>query len=148
LKVVVDASVIVKWVLPDAAQEEHVDQALRLLTDLRESRIEALQPPHWLLEVAAVVTRLRPEAADSTIRLLDAMELPIVADLSTLRRASLMARDLGHHLFDTLYHALALESDAVLVTADDRYLGKAKPLGHVMHLQSWRSPESSAVEVP
>ncbi|WP_409409595.1 hypothetical protein AAE485_04075 [Acidithiobacillus ferriphilus] len=33
----------------------------------------------------------------------------------------------GHHLFDTLYHALALlHPEAVLVTADRRYFVKAQ----------------------
>jgi hypothetical protein len=36
--------------------------------------------------------------------------------------ASVILIETDHHLFDTLYHAVALEhGDAVLVTADDRY---------------------------
>jgi hypothetical protein len=42
---VVDASVIVKWLLPDADGEEHVDQALLLLKDFENERIEILQRP-------------------------------------------------------------------------------------------------------
>jgi len=36
-----------------------------------------------------------------------------------------------HHLFDTLYHAVALEEGATLVTADAAYFAKAKDLGGI-----------------
>ena len=49
---------------------------------------------------------------------------------STARQLSIR---LQHHLFDTLYHAEALEStDAVLVTADDRYHRKASGFGRIV----------------
>lgn len=38
---------------------------------------------------------------------------------------------LDHHLFDTLYHATALETGAVMLTADRRYHDKAAGLGHI-----------------
>jgi hypothetical protein len=31
-----------------------------------------------------------------------------------------LSRPLGHHLFDTLYHAVAFEEDITLITADER----------------------------
>jgi predicted nucleic acid-binding protein len=49
----------------------------------------------------------------------------------------ILAIDLGHHLFDTLYHAVALESEACLVTADDRYHRKAEALPGIRHLRDW-----------
>jgi predicted nucleic acid-binding protein len=140
VRVVLDASVVVKWVLPDPQREPHVDRALELLEDLQDAQIEVLQPPHWLAEVAAVVTRLRPEAVEPMLDLLDAMELPVAGDAATLKRASRMARELSHHLFDTLYHAVAFEQDAVLVTSDDHYFRKAESLGRMLPLQSWSGP--------
>jgi predicted nucleic acid-binding protein len=129
--------VVVKWVLPDPDREAHVDQALRLLDDLKEARIDLLQPPHWLAEAAAVVTRLSPDAAEPMLDLLDAMEIPVAANVATLKRACRIARDLNHHLFDTFYHAVALEHDALLVTADNTYLDKAKGLGGIVALETW-----------
>ena len=42
---------------------------------------------------------------------------------------------LKHHLFDTLYHALAFTiPGAVLVTADRRYFDKARHLGQIAWL--------------
>jgi predicted nucleic acid-binding protein len=46
-----------------------------------------------------------------------------------------LAPQLDHHLFDTLYHAVALSvPGAVLVTADRRYFDKARDLGHIVWL--------------
>jgi hypothetical protein len=42
------------------------------------------------------------------------------------------------HLFDTLYHAVALEyEDAVLITADDRCWRKAAHYGKIASLRNW-----------
>ena len=51
------------------------------------------------------------------------------------QRAITLATQLKHHLFDTLYHALALETpSATFVTADRRYFDKAKHLGQITWL--------------
>jgi predicted nucleic acid-binding protein len=137
VKVVVDASVVVKWALPDSEREANVPQALALLAGIQAGQVEPLQPPHWLAEVAAVITRLRPEIAEATLDLLDAMEFPVAADLAIYKRASRIAADLRHHLFDTLYHAVALERDATLVSADGPYVLKARHLGAIRALDTW-----------
>ena len=137
MRVVIDASVVVKWVFPESEGEEDVEQALSLLAEVKAGRLNPLQPPHWLAEVGAVVTRLRPEIADSVLDLLDAMELPVVNDLAIFKRASRISRDLNHHLFDTLYHAVAFEHDTVLVSADGRYCRKARRLGRITPLRRW-----------
>jgi predicted nucleic acid-binding protein len=144
MRLVVDASVAVKWVLPDPAIESDADRAAALLNAFRENRLELIQPPHWLAEVAAVISRLRPEVADEAVDLLDALELAVEADAEIYKRASRIARQFDHHLFDTLYHALALERDAVLVTADDRYLRKAGALGGIVSLGDWIAPTAAA----
>jgi predicted nucleic acid-binding protein len=137
VNLVIDASVVVKWALPDSEAEENKEEALAVLATILRGEASVLQPPHWLAEVAAVLTRLQPDLAEESIGLLDLMEFPVALDLAVLQRASQMARALNHHLFDTLYHAVALEYDATLVTADDRYARKAKKLGKLIPLQEW-----------
>jgi len=137
MRLVIDASVVVKWVFPESEGEDDAEQALSLLAEVREGRLNPLQPPHWLAEVGAVVTRLRPEIADSVLGLLDAMEFPVVNDLAVFKRASRISRDLDHHLFDTLYHAVAFEYDVMLVSADGRYYRKARRLGRITPLRRW-----------
>lgn len=145
MKLVVDASVAVKWFLPDPSREPDADRAAELLRAIGDGRVELLQPPHWMAEVTAVITRLRPELAAEAIDLLDAMELATAADAGLYKQASRLARQLDQHLFDTLYHALALENDALLVTADDRYLRKAARLGSIVALDRWTPPAEPEV---
>jgi predicted nucleic acid-binding protein len=140
VKLVVDASVAVKWVFPESVTEPDTDRAAELLQAVRENRVEIVQPPHWLAEVAAVIARLRPDITNEAIDLLDALELAVEADAEIYKRAGRIAKQLGQHLFDTLYHALALERDAVLVTADERYLRKAGAIGCLVALGKWVPP--------
>jgi predicted nucleic acid-binding protein len=137
MKVVVDASVVVKWILPDSEREAPTDEALALLRGVQAGNVEPIQPPHWLAEVAAVLARLRPEIAESTLDLLDALELPVAEDIAIYRRATRLAAELSHHLFDTLYHAVALERDVLLITADAHYHRKARHLGAIVGLAGW-----------
>lgn len=71
--------------------------------------------------------------------MLHALNIPLADNPSVLRRACGLAIELNHHLFDTLYHAVALEiPGAVLVTADRRYLNKARHAGRILGLDEWR----------
>lgn len=137
MRLVVDASVAVKWILQDPGTEDDVDAALSLLQDIRSGEVEVLQPSHWLLEVSAVLVRKEPELAPRAIELLQAMAFATVPDDSILGRACTLAHSLSHHLFDTLYHAVALEHDAILWTADRTYRRKATHLGKIRSLSSW-----------
>jgi predicted nucleic acid-binding protein len=143
VRVVVDASVVVKWVLPESAREGQIDHALALLRGVKAGSVDPIQPPHWLAEVAAVLARLRPELAESALDVLDPLELPVAADIAMYRRAARLAAELDHHLFDTLYHAVALERAALLITADDQYRRKALHLGAVAGLAQWSESASS-----
>lgn len=137
MRVTVDASVAVKWLLRDPEREPGVERALALLGGIGSGAVEVVQPPHWLAEVAAVLVRLAPERAAEALGFLDALELPVAGDLAVYRRAAALAHRLDHHLFDTLYHAVALEHRTILITADDRYGDKAEPEGRLIRLKSW-----------
>jgi predicted nucleic acid-binding protein len=141
VNLVIDASVIVKWALPDSEAEDNKEEALAVLPAIESSEASVLQPPHWLAEVAAVLTGLLPEIAEETIELFDLMEFPMATDVVLLKRACRLARDLNHHFFDTLYHAVALEYDRTLVTADDQHPRKAKRLGRLIPLRLFSSPK-------
>lgn len=134
-----DASVVVKWLFPAAPEEPHTEQALLLLDDIRTGSIEVLQPVHWLAEALAVTTRLAPDVAREAGPLLWAMELPVVDTPEVYQRAVALASELDHHLFDTLYHAVALETPgAQLITADMRYYRKARGRGRLALLHTYR----------
>jgi predicted nucleic acid-binding protein len=139
MRVVLDASVIVKWLAPVLNDEPHAERALKLLATIQSERLSLVEPPHWLAEVAAVVTRLSPDTAEQKVMALYALNFPVVASPEIYLMACRLSRELEHHLFDTLYHAVALESrDTVLVTADERYYRKAKRRGGVALLSEFR----------
>jgi predicted nucleic acid-binding protein len=134
MTLVLDASVVAKWVF----SENDADRALAILDGMRSGAIEVLQPPHWLAEVAAVAVRLDPDLASEVVQLLDAMELPVADDVSVYTTACDLAAELDHHLFDTLYHAVALSTDgARMVTADERYFRKARSKGAIVRLRDF-----------
>jgi predicted nucleic acid-binding protein len=136
--VVIDASVILKWLLEDPAREPDTDKALALVESVVRGKLEALQPVHWLAEVAAVAARLTPQTAVRDVEMLAALEFPTTDDPNVIRRATSLAIETNHHLFDTLYHAVALEhEDAILVTADDWYYKKAERHGTIAALRDW-----------
>ena len=131
---VIDASVAVKWfAVGDWAQTENdIDPALDILRSSTDGGVEFFQPPHFLAEVAAVLTRLDPDRALQNADDLAAMYITWAEPTVAYAMAIELARSLNHHLFDTLYHALALTTPgAVLVTADRRYFDKARHLGQI-----------------
>ena len=122
----------------DPAREPDTDKAFALVESVVSGRLEILQPVHWLAEVAAVAARLAPQTAVADVEMLAAFEFPITDDPNVIRRATGFAVETNRHLFDTLYHAIALEhKEALLVTADDRYYGKAKGYGKIRTLHDW-----------
>jgi len=134
---VVDASVAVKWFAKGdwALREDHMEPALEILRASKRDTLDFYQPPHFLAEVAAVVSRLKPDSAQSYIDNLAALDITWAAPTTAYARAIELACQLDHHLFDTLYHAVALSvPGAVLVTADRRYFDKAQHLGQITWL--------------
>lgn len=137
--VVLDASVILKWLVRHVQQEAQVQQATSLCELVLGGQIAVIQPVHWLSEVVAGLSRITPDTAASDARMLHALELPIADTGDVMARGCAISTQLSHHYFDTLYHAVALGTRSVLVTADRRYLRKSQHLGQITDLSDWRS---------
>jgi predicted nucleic acid-binding protein len=90
-----------------------------------------LQPEHWRVEVLSVIARLASERFDGIWRLLESLNVERLSSKRVLEHATHLSNQLKHHLFDTLYHSIALEHGATLVTADDTYFAKAYRLGNI-----------------
>lgn len=137
MRLVIDASISVKWFLPHRAGEQHLEQANQVLSALDRPETELFEPVHWVIETLAVLARLEPGLSDDAQIALDDIAPTVVTEFSTLRRAIGLAVRLNQHLFDTLYHAVALEVGATLVTADQRYFAKAQGQGSIMMLDDF-----------
>lgn len=140
MTVVIDASVVVKWLLRDPEREVATEEATALMATVASGRLPILQPFHWLAEIAAVLSRLSPGTAADDVLHLQALGLPATEDPAVLARACRLATKHHRHVFDTLYHAVALESpDCVLITADKSYFRAARAAGRIALLEEWRA---------
>jgi predicted nucleic acid-binding protein len=131
---VVDASVILKWVFP-APQEADWEMALALLHCWVEGNCEFALPSLWLCEVGNIVGRNIPEKAPEIMEMLMEYripETPVTAAIAK-RTLNLMA-ECGVTFYDAVYHALALERQGTLVTADEAYMKKAGKRGNAVLL--------------
>ncbi len=134
MRIVIDASVAVKWFLLHRSSEQNLVQARRLAERVGHPSTALFAPPHWQMETLSVLVRLEPQLAGEALGVLNDMSARIVSGSTSMQLGLRIAADLRHHLFDTLYHAVAMEMEAMLVTADEAYFDKAKPLGSIMRL--------------
>lgn len=110
-----------------------------LFDGIKIGAMRPLQPPHWLAEVMGAMARLEPSTITRTTQFLCALEWPVVNDIEMYVSASKLATELQHHVFDTLYHAVALsEPDTTCVTADESYFRKAHAKGGITLLRDFR----------
>jgi predicted nucleic acid-binding protein len=117
---VIDASVAIKWVVPEVGSEAASDLLGR----------ELCAPSLWLAEAANALLKKarRGEITQGEARLraqdladapIEPIELPIL-----LPSAMRVAGELGHSIYDCFYLAAALVRDSTLVTADRRFATK------------------------
>jgi predicted nucleic acid-binding protein len=119
---VVDASVAVKWVIPEVLSDQA--SSLRGRTDL-------LLAPDLLLPEAAnalwkklMRREITAREAAQAIDLLMASGLDLRPSGPLLSRALTLAQRLRHPVYDCLYVALAQAEGATLITADHRLLAR------------------------
>jgi len=127
---VVDASVIVDWVAPDADPK---GPAMRALLDLSEREERLLAPRLMPEEVSnALLTGVRRgrwdgEAADRAFADLRDLPIDLVDTAADLDQAwELSRRHDEHPIDDLLYVAMARRLGEVLLTADRRLVGRLR----------------------
>jgi predicted nucleic acid-binding protein len=127
--IVVDASLAVKWFVPES-------DSLVALRFLARNRGELVSPDLLFVEVAGVLVRSanqRAASKDAASRTLDKLmsaetQRHIRAERMTpelVARAARIAIELGHPLKDCVYLALAIELDCLLATCDVHFRNKA-----------------------
>jgi predicted nucleic acid-binding protein len=135
---VVDASVALKWFHRSEPGEDHGDLAMAILERAAFGSISLVQPPHFVAEVAAVLARLKPNSAARDLAFLLDIEWRTLETPQLYATALDLAMRHKQHVFDTLYHAVALRTPgATLVTADERYHAKAQVEGGIALLADW-----------
>lgn len=125
IPLVLDASVAAKWLLP-ASGEPLAEEAATLLARYRRSEIGILVPDIFWAELGSVLwksVRLG-RCSDSMARLAVAsladLPFPTISSLNLLESAFGIAITFGRSIYDCMYVALAVKSNAPLITADEK----------------------------
>ena len=135
---VLDASVALKWCFRSRPAQADTGVVLALLQALGSGAVTLHQPGHFVAEVAAVLARELPDQALPLLGDLLDIQMQVIDSPAVMARAVDLAARHQHPLFDTLYHAVALETEgALLVTADAAYLRKAAREGQIVSLAQW-----------
>ena len=117
---VVDASIAVKWVIPEVLS----DKADRI----RDGEDDVLAPDLLLVEVANALWKktaaeeISAREAEAAFDLVKRSGLDLRPAAPLLPRAMDLARRLSHPVYDCVYLALAEREEAAFVTADQRLL--------------------------
>lgn len=136
---VVDASVLLKWVLPPD-HEPWQEQAWSIFSAVRQGAIEIQVPSLWVYEVGNILSRKYPETTAAHLSALGAIfgEGHSVSDSAFHAAILELVARYCVTFYDAAYHALAIIHEGVLVTADEKYLQAAAGEPHAMHLKDWR----------
>ncbi|ANT48800.1 type II toxin-antitoxin system VapC family toxin [Mesorhizobium amorphae] len=140
--IVVDASVFVKLL-----KQEEDSKAARDLTDrMLEEGQGYLAPSIALYETLSAA--LHVELPLATVGQLFeqfrelglAIEDPTVEELATAEKIATSSKGGNGYptLFDSIYHAMAIERGGTFVTADQRHFAKTKEFGSVVLLADWK----------
>ena len=126
-RLVIDASVALKWLV----EESESEAALALQgRDLAAPALLRIEAANVLRTMVARGVAARGQVLD-LLRLLQSAPVMIVDPDDALEgRALELAIELGHPLYDCLYLALAERLGRVLVTADGRFLKALGPTPH------------------
>lgn len=139
---VVDASVVIKWVVDEAAS----DMARRLAAESQK-----LYAPNLLLaEIANIAWRknrlgeINATQASMIVRGTRATKIEFISEAPTINRALEIAIELDHPAYDAIYLACSETARAPLVTADARLLktvAKTKYAPLVRHVSNFATPQ-------
>jgi predicted nucleic acid-binding protein len=124
-RLVIDASVAVKWVVPENDSDKAeflLDQAL-VAPDLLFAECANIL---WKKVRRGEVTKEEAEIAAQT---LEQADLTVVSARAYTARAAALAIELDHPAYDGMYLAVAEALGLRLVTADDRLVRKARQAG-------------------
>lgn len=133
---VVDASVILKWVLGEE-QESDQDLALKLLDTWAAGIAEFVAPSLWQYEVGNFLGReLRDEAIEKMNLLLDLGIQSVDLSNTIIERCFAWMEQHAVTFYDASYLAVAFEIQGTLITADDKFCRKMGKVGRICLLKN------------
>lgn len=137
--IVPDASVLLKWVLRSADEEDQAP-ALALKTAWVEGAVDVVVPTIWLYEVGNVLGLKEPTKAANLFRAMLDLGLPEQPASGYATEIFDLMRRHQATFYDAAYHALAIVQAGTMLTADRRYVKRSRSAGHIALLAGWRPP--------
>ena len=136
--IVPDASIILKWVLP-RENEPFSKQAHAISQAFCEGEIDLIVPSLWVYEVGNVLNIKHPKVARVLLAHLVDLSIPTVQPSARLIELTtdLVARH-SVTFYDASYHALAMTSRALFITADEKFLNKVADDPYCQHIRDWK----------
>jgi len=137
----VDASVVVRWLIPG---EEYEDHAVKLRNDYVGGKVELNAPTLLMYEVPNVLWKA---VEKNSIRIEDAVSIlemfvkikpeTIYFEHEDLRKALEIAVTNHMSFYDASYVAMAVKTKSVLITADQALHNIAKKYMKTIHLEEY-----------
>ena len=135
--VIPDASVILKWVL-SSADEEDQDKALEIRDLAIEGKLILKVPSLWFYEVGNIISRNFPKQSKELLEALSEFGLEEVAwNKEWLDKCLFVVQHHKVTFYDAAYHSLALVENGTFVTADKQYVRRAQASGSVVSIDNW-----------
>jgi len=139
---VVDTSVAVKWFVDEGGAEQ--TKALQLFESFEQRGCSLKAPQLLLIELANALMCSHRLGVRRIVEVLTSVQ-QLNIDLEfvrapTLAKAVEIADSCGATVYDSYFLALALETNSVLVTADDAFLRKARHWPRIVALRSLQLP--------
>lgn len=130
--IVLDASVAAKWFLP-SSNETLTDEALHLLQRYATGEVRFVVPDLFWAEIANILWKAIRQgrstkfSAQTALDSLRQRNLPTISSNALVSQALAIAIGSDRTVYDSLYVALAIESNAQFVTADKRLANALAP---------------------
>lgn len=123
-KYVVDASVILKWVIGNERESDH-EKSMALLETWTEGDVELSAPILWQYEVGNFLgRRIQEEAMDKMNLLLNLNIRNVTLTNAMVSRCFAWMRQKRVTFYDASYLAVAFEVQGTLITADEKFEGE------------------------
>ncbi len=134
MKLVIDASVILKITLVENEEDQQI--ALAILKLFQDGEIDIVLPSFWLFEVGNTLIRKNVDFEELYSYLLEIGFRQHNFSKAELIEIGTFAKTFNVSFYDASYHVLAKLINYTFVTADEKYFEKTKKTGNIALLKN------------
>ncbi len=143
---VLDTSVAVKWFADEGGVEQA--KAVRLFEAFEHGQCKLRTTELLFFEITNALMfsyKLSSSAIVESLHFLQKLSIEVEPlNWATLTEAIEIASACGATIYDSYFLAVAIDSDSVLITADQAFLRKARRMPNIMDLRRIKLPEKTS----